>query len=169
MKSPRKKVESRLRWGLTPVLLFALCVAPAYAQVEEVTITVEGMTCNLCAAGLERSLRRVEGVAAVKVVLASQTATIHLKPGAPLAPARLRTGVENAGQRLRAVEVRLRGTLQRKDGGYELRPAARSQTFAVRDAAKLEDLAGRHVQLRGRVVSSDAAAVELELVAVKPL
>ncbi len=169
MKNRRKKVESRPHWGLTPILLFAIWVAPAYAQVEDVTITIEGMSCNLCAAGLERSLRRVEGVAAVKVVLASQTATIHLKPGAPLAPAKLRAGVENAGQRLRLVDVRLRGTLQRKDDGYELRPPGRSQTFAVRDAAKLEGLAGKHVQLRGRVVSSDAAAVQLELIDAEPL
>ncbi len=169
MKNRRKKVESRLRWGLTPVLLFALGVAPAYAQIQDVTITVEGMSCNLCAAGLQRSLHRVEGVAAVKVVLASQTATIRLKPGAPLAPARLRAGAESAGQRLRVVELRLRGALQRKDGGYELRPPGHSQAFAVRDAAKLEGLAGRNVQLRGRVVSSDPAAVELELVDVEPL
>ena len=181
MKSRRKKVEPGVemgsdpnpvpQWGLTPilVLLFTLYVAPAYAQIEDVTITVEGMSCNLCAAGLERSLRRVEGVAAVKVRLASQTATIHLKPGAPLAPDKLRTGVEHAGQRLRVVEVRLRGALQRKDGEYELRPIGSSQAFGVRDAAKLEGLAGRNVRLRGRLVSSEAAAVELELVTVEPL
>lgn len=153
------------------VLMFELCVTPAraHAQVVDVKVTVEGMSCNLCAAGLERSLRRVEGVATVKVVLASQTATLHLKPGAPLAPARLRAGVENAGQRLRVVEVRLRGSLQRQDGGYEIRPPGHSQAFAVRDAPKLEGLAGTNVQLRGRVVSAEAAAVELELVDVEPL
>jgi copper chaperone CopZ len=153
------------------MLLCALCLAPAraHAQVEDVTITVEGMTCNLCAAGLERSLRRVEGVAAVKVVLASQAATVRLKPGTPVTPARLRTGVENAGQRLRTIELRLRGALERNDAGYELRPPGQSQAFAVRGAAKLDRLAGRNVRLRGRVVSSDATAVELELVDVEPL
>lgn len=169
MKNRRTKVESRLRWGLTPVLLLVLGVASAHAQVEDVTITVDGMTCNLCAAGLERSLRRVEGVGTVKVKLASQTATVHLKTGAPLAPAKLRAGVENAGQRLRTVDVRLRGTLQRKDEAYELRPAGQAQAFAVRDNAKLESLAGRTVRLRGRVVSPDAAPVEIELVDVEPL
>jgi copper chaperone CopZ len=152
------------------VVMFQLSVAPAraHAQVEEVKITVEGMTCNLCAAGLERSLRRVEGVAAVKVVLASQAATIRLKPGVAVAPALLRAAVENAGQRLRVVELRLRGTLQRDKGLYQLRPAGLAQVFAVRNDVKLEPLAGRNVRVRGRVVSSGAAAVELELMDVEP-
>ena len=60
---------------------------PAQAQVEDVKITVDGLTCNLCAAGLDRSLRRVNGVAAVRVVLASQVATLRLKPGARVTPA----------------------------------------------------------------------------------
>ncbi len=152
------------------VVIFQLSVTStrALAQVEEVKITVEGMTCNLCAAGLERSLRRVEGVAAVKVVLASQVATIRLKPGVAVAPALLRAAVESAGQRLRVVEVRLRGTLQRDEGRYQLRPAGVTQTFAVRDDVKLEPLAGTSVRLRGRVVSSGAAAVELELVDIEP-
>ena len=147
-----------------------LCAAPsrAYAQVEDVTITVEGMTCNLCAAGLERTLRRVEGVAAVKVSLASQTATIRLKPGAAVAPARLRAAVDSAGQILRVVEVRLRGALQRDGGRYQVRPPGHAQAFGVRDDVKLEALAGKNVRLRGRVVSSDAADVELELTTVEP-
>ena len=147
-----------------------LCVAStrAYAQVEVVKITVEGMSCNLCAAGLERALRRVDGVAAVTVVLAAQTATIRLKPGVPVAPARIRAGVEDAGQRLRVVELRLRGALQREDSRYRLRLAGHSQAFAVRDDARLAALAGKNVRLRARVVSADAAAVELELIDVEP-
>lgn len=152
------------------VVMFQLSVTPtrAHGQVEEVKITVEGMTCNLCAAGLERSLRRVEGVAAVKVVLASQVATIRLKPRVAVAPALLRAAVESAGQRLRVVEVRVRGELQRDEGRYQLHPAGLAQVFAVRDDVKLEPLAGRNVHVRARVVSSDAAAVELELVGVEP-
>ncbi len=152
------------------MVMFQLSVTPtpAHAQVEEVKITVDGLTCNLCAAGLDRSLRRVEGVAAVRVVLASQVATIRLKPGVPVAPAQLRAAVERAGQRLRGVELRLRGTLQRDSGRYQLRPAALDQVFAVHEDVKLEPLAGKVVQLRGRVVSSDAAAVALELMDVEP-
>ena len=168
MNSRRRKVESRLQWGLTPILLFVLYATPAYAQIEDVTITVEGMSCNLCAAGLERSLRRIDGVASVKVVLASETATIRLKPGAALAPARIRAGVHDAGQRLRLVELRMRGALEKEDSRYQLHAAGQAQTIAVRDDARLAPLAGKNVRVRARVVSADAAPLELQLIDVQP-
>ncbi len=150
------------------VVMFQLSATSAHAQIEDVKITVDGLSCNLCAAGLDRSLRRVDGVSAVRVVLASQVATIRLKPGVPVAPGQLRAAVERAGQRLRGIELRLRGTLQRDGGRYQLHPAALAQVFAVRDDVKLEPLAGKGVRLRGRVMSSDASAVELELIDVGP-
>ena len=163
--------QGRIARGLATAVavMFQLSVTPtaAHAQVQEVRITVDGLTCNLCAAGLDRSLRRVEGVTAVRVVLASRVADVRLKPGTHVAPAQLRAAVERAGQRLRGVELRLRGTLQRDSGRYHLQPAALDQMFAVREDVKLEPLVGKIVQLRGRVVSSDAAAVELELMDVE--
>jgi copper chaperone CopZ len=139
----------------------------ANAQVEEVKITVDGLTCNLCAAGLDRSLRRVEGVASVRVVLASQVATVTVKPGARVAPAQLRAAVERAGQSLRGIELHVRGRLQRQNGRYQLQAPAPAQVFAVRDETKLQPLVGKTVRLRGRV-TSDAPAVELEVIEVAP-
>ena len=157
-------------WGLITIVLFALCIVPvrAYAQVEDMTITVEGMSCNLCAAGLERSLRRVDGVAGVKVVLSSQTATIRFKPQVPVAPARIRAGVEDAGQLLRTVELRIRGALQREDSRYELVAAGQARAFAVRADARLAALAGKNVRVRARVVSADDAPIELQLIDIQP-
>jgi len=152
--------------GLT--LLLVLFPAPAHAQVEEVKITVDGLTCNLCAAGLDRSLRKLDGVTGVKVTLATQVATMRLKPGVRVAPDQLRAAVERAGQSLVGVEVRLRGTLQRGEHQYQLRASELPQVFALRDDARLQALAGKTVRLRGRVRPSDAPGVELEVVDVAP-
>jgi len=149
-------------------LPLALFPAPARAQVEEVKITVDGLTCNLCAAGLDRSLRKVDGVTGVKVTLATQVATMRLKPGVRVAPDQLRAAVERAGQSLVGVEVRLRGTLQRSERQYQLRAPELPQVFALRDDARLQALAGKTVRLRGRVRPSDAPGVELEVVDVAP-
>jgi copper chaperone CopZ len=141
---------------------------PAHAQIETVKITVDGLTCNLCAAGLDRSLRRVDGVAGVRVVLDSQVATIRLKPNTPVAPAQLRAAVDRAGQRLRGIELQVRGTVRRENGRYQLQSPAPVQMFALRDDPKLEAVAGKSVRLRGRVTSPDAPAVELEILEVMP-
>jgi len=152
--------------GLT--FLLVLFPAPARAQVEEVTITVDGLTCNLCAAGLDRSLRKVDGVTGVKVTLATQVATLRLKPGVRVAPDQLRTAVERAGQSLVGVEVRLRGKLQLGEHQYQLRAPELPQVFAVRDDARLQALAGKTVRLRGRVRPAGAPGFELEVVDVTP-
>jgi len=143
---------------------------PAHAQIEDVKITVDGLTCNLCAAGLDRSLRRVDGVATVRVVLSSQVATLRLKPGARVAPAQLRAAVDRAGQSLREIELHVRGTLQRDDHGrYQLQsPAPPHQAFAIQDHPKLEAFAGKTVRVHGRVTAPDASAVELEVIEVAP-
>jgi copper chaperone CopZ len=141
---------------------------PAHAQIEDVKIAVDGLSCNLCAAGLDRSLRRVDGVASVRVMLASQVATVKVKPGARVLPAQLRAAVERAGQSLRGIEVQVRGTLQHDNGHYKLQSPAPQQAFAIRDNPKLEALAGKTVRLRGRVTVPDAPAVELEVIEVAP-
>jgi len=149
-------------------LPLALFPAPARAQVEEVKITVDGLTCNLCAAGLDRSLRKLDGVTGVKVTLATQVATMRLKPGVRVAPDQLRAAVERAGQSLVGVEVRLRGTLQRSERQYQLRAPELPQVFALRDDARLQALAGKTVRLRGRVRPGGAPGFELEVVDVAP-
>jgi copper chaperone CopZ len=151
-------------------VIVALLVSPrsAHAQIEDVKIMVDGLTCNLCAAGLDRSLRRVDGVASVRVVLASQVAMVRLRPNARLAPPQLRAAVESAGQQLRGIELQVRGTLQRENGRYRLQAPAPAQVFALRDNPKLQALAGRTVRLRGRVLAPDAPDVELEVIEVTP-
>ena len=55
-----------MRHPRAAALLFAaICIlrpAASFAQIYEVRIGVDGLTCNLCAAGLERSLRKLDGV-----------------------------------------------------------------------------------------------------------
>ena len=159
------------RWLVTALVVMVVLLEsprPARAQVEDLKITVDGLTCNLCAAGLDRSLRRVDGVTAVRVVLSAQVATVRLKPGAQVAPAQLHAAVDRAGQRLRRMELQVRGMLHRENGHYQLQSRAPAQQFAIRDDPKLEALGERTVRLRGRVVSADAPAVELEVIEVMP-
>ena len=64
------------------LLVSALCIlwpSLSFAQVEEVRIAVDGLTCNLCAAGLERSLRTLDSVASVQVSLQDESAVVKMK------------------------------------------------------------------------------------------
>jgi copper chaperone CopZ len=141
--------------------------APVFAQIEEVRIGVDGMTCNLCAAGLERALRRLEGVSSVQVALADQSALVKLKAGAAFDADRYRAAVSNAGQQTRQLELRVKGSVQRQAGGYRLQPGAGPGLAVGRSSSpKLESYVGRVVRIRARVSSPPGSPLELELTEV---
>lgn len=157
-----------MRHRLAATLLLAaisiLRPAPSIAQIEQVRIGVDGLTCNLCAAGLERSLRKLDGVSSVQVALADETAIVTLKAGAAFDPDTFRAAVRNAGQEARQFELRLSGAVQRQDGRYSLQPGAGSSLAVGRSsAAKLESYVGKVVRVRARVSSPARSPLELEL------
>jgi copper chaperone CopZ len=134
------------------------------AQIEQVTIGVDGLTCNLCAAGLERSLRQVAGVASVTIALEEETALVRLKKDAAFDADALRTAVGNAGQQARALELQLTASVERQDGRYWLHLASGSRIAVNRNsAAKLDGYVGQVVRVRARVSSPARSPLELEL------
>jgi len=149
-----------------------LCVAAfsllqpgaSFAQIEQVRIVVDGLSCNLCAAGLERSLRHVPGVSKVQVTLEQEAALVTLKAGTPFEAEALRTAVRNAGQQARQFELTLRASVERQDGRYRLVPNAGSPLAVARSSEpKLDAYVGQVVHVRARVSSLARSPLELEL------
>ena len=64
--------------------------------MQSITIRIGGMTCAACAAGIERALRKNEGIASARVNLASESAQIEFDERA-LSPARIRDIILKAG------------------------------------------------------------------------
>ena len=158
-----------MRWLLRALVIATLGLvgapANASAQIDEVRIVVKGLTCNLCAAGLERSLRKLDGVSGVRVTLEDETALVTLKPGAGFDADRFRAAVTDAGQETRLLELRLRGAVRQHDGvyGLEARPGL-LLAFARTSAARLEPYAGRTVRIRARVASPAHSPLQLDLI-----
>ena len=82
--------------ALLVVVLSILRPSLSFAQFEEVRIAVDGLTCNLCAVGLERSLRTLDGVASVKVSLQDESALVTMKNGAGFDIEKFRGSVRDA-------------------------------------------------------------------------
>jgi len=59
----------------------ALTVVGARAELQKVEQVVYGMDCAPCAYGLEKSLKKIDGVKDVSISLNKGLATIELKPG----------------------------------------------------------------------------------------
>ena len=157
-----------MRHALVASLLVAgFCIlrpTPALAQVEEVRISVDGLTCNLCAVGLERSLRSLDGVASVHVSMQDEAAVVTMKAGAGFDIEKFRGSVKNAGQEARRFDLRLSGAVQHRDGRYRVQPSPGAAFLVARHSgSRLESFVGKIVRLQARVSSPAEAPLELEL------
>jgi P-type Cu+ transporter len=68
---------------------------PAPSGTTDTTLLVEGMTCASCVTRVEKALKKVPGVAAASVNLATEKATVQALPNVPVSA--LKAAIEKAG------------------------------------------------------------------------
>jgi P-type Cu+ transporter len=78
--------------------------APTGEAKREISLPITGMTCASCVRRVERTLGKVEGVAAASVNLATEQATVSYDP-ATVTLADLEQAVEKAGYGVRREEI----------------------------------------------------------------
>ena len=106
-----------MRANATPVVLLALLVAitaapgavQAQARVppapaasvaggpERITVTVTGLSCPFCAYGLEKRLRKLEGLDSLSIDFQTGSVILTVRDGAQAGDARIRQVVKDAG------------------------------------------------------------------------
>ena len=77
--------------------------AQAPLEAPDVVVEVEGMSCPFCAYGIEKKLKKVEGVERLAVHLEAGKVEITLKEGARVSEERLREAVVKAGFEARTI------------------------------------------------------------------
>ncbi len=101
------------------LLVLVLLVGWSLAQAQtKYVITVKGLTCPFCAYGLEKKLKKVEGVESVAIHLEKDEAVVTAKPGLALDEKSLRKAVRGAGfsiESLKKVEAEP-GSWEARDG-----------------------------------------------------
>ena len=94
------------------------------AQIEQVTLRVDGLACPFCAYGLEKKLKKLEGVRAWHILLNEGKAVLTWRPEKPLDYAALVRAVKKAGFTLRTVTARVVGVISKERGQYVLQLSA---------------------------------------------
>jgi copper chaperone CopZ len=69
----------------------------APAAPADIVITVDGMVCSFCVQGVERTMRRIDGVADVALSLESKTISLWMKPDGTVEDAFLRDQIKASG------------------------------------------------------------------------
>ena len=107
-----------LSWRLSPVGVFALLLltaaSPVWADVQNISVGVNGVTCPVCTHVLNMGLRRLPGVKSVRVSLATRV-VLEITPhsGAWIEPEQIFQQIRLVGYTARPndVKLRLRGTV----------------------------------------------------------
>ncbi len=89
------------------VLMTAVLVPQAQAQNEmehpDVTIAVDGLACPFCAFGLEKKLKKIDGVEALNVQMEEGRVQMKLKEGATVTEEQINKAVADAGFTVREI------------------------------------------------------------------
>ena len=133
--------------------LSLLPVLQARAEISEVTLSVDGLGCPFCVYGLEKKLKKVDGVKDLKIDLKSGMAVMTLEEGATPHLSAFNTAVKKAGftagdMKITAVgkvvfkEKRAFLKLRNSDRKYHLfdKGVAHAEGLTQATRARLEDL-----------------------------
>jgi len=126
------------------------------AGLLEVDQTIFGMDCAPCAFGVERGLKKLPGVASVRVSLNDGRSVVRFNPDAGVGLEQIRAVVRDNGFTPKSATLTVAGTLVRDDQGWVL-DAGGAGRYRL-DAALLGQAAepGRAVTLRAQAAEDVA-------------
>ena len=87
-------------------LAVLICFSPPLrAQIDELRIGVDGLTCSQCTRSVEVKLRQLPFIADVSMDLANTSGVLHLKPNVRFRPADVPKAVKDAGFTIRYLQI----------------------------------------------------------------
>jgi mercuric ion binding protein len=99
--------------GLFIVFLSAL----SFAGVEKVSVMVNGMACPFCAYGVEKKLKKVEGVKSIDIDIQKGIAILTVKDGGSINIAQVPGAIEDSGFTPDRIEIVVSGPVSRNSNG----------------------------------------------------
>ncbi|MCM4157988.1 cation transporter [Gramella sp. AN32] len=102
------------------IVVMALGSFISHAQIQKVDQEVFGMDCAPCAYGLERGLKKMDGLEKVKVSLNDGKAYLKLSENNNLSLKQIQDEVKKNGFSAKKAEVVIEGKLINKNGGFQL-------------------------------------------------
>jgi copper chaperone CopZ len=110
------------------------------AQIQKIDQEVYGMDCAPCAYGLERGLKKMDGLQNVRVSLNDGKAYLELSENNSLSLNQIQEEVKKNGFSAKKAEVVIEGKLVNKNGGFELETG--TETYII-DTSISDDLNSR--------------------------
>lgn len=154
------------------VFLTACWSVPVRSEVMSLTLDVDGLACPFCAYGLEKKLKKVEGVVKLKIDVEAGRVDLTIRPGARLGDSQklglvslAKKAVKDGGFTAREVRATVDGTLKGVSGEWRLEVPKTGEVLALDGNGKdteLQSGAGSHLMVSGLLVD-DGGRVTLTI------
>ncbi len=125
---------------LTMATALLVLASPAAAQVNTVSVKVDGLVCAFCAYGLDKQLKRIEGVEDVKVYLDAGRVDLKFKQGVAVALEDIPPTIKQAGYTPREIRVEATGRLLDWNGRPALSVEPGSTRFLLAENETLQQI-----------------------------
>jgi len=110
------------------------------AQVKQVRIKVNGLACPFCAYGLEKKLKKLDGVGEVKISLNKGMATLDNKDNQSIEFENLTSVVKDAGFSATEITATVKGVISKSDDIYFLSVVDSNKKLILENNEKLQNL-----------------------------
>lgn len=113
------------------ILILAISIISAKAQIEQVTLRVDGLACPFCAYGLEKKIMRLKGISSYDVDMRAGKVFVGLKQDAQIELNVLHKVVKEAGFTLRSISLAAKGKIGLSEEGLILLVGASNEKFLL--------------------------------------
>lgn len=100
---------------LYSIVLFCLLtftVSGVSGQVSRITVSIDGLACPFCAYGVEKKLKRIEGVKSIRINIQEGNVVLSAKNGESININNIPMAVEDSGFTPRRIEVEAAGMIK---------------------------------------------------------
>ena len=123
------------------MLIIGIGISPAInAQVEEVSIRVDGLSCPFCAYSLEKKLKKIDGVGNVKINIDKGVAKLQSKKAESIVFEGLKDAVADAGFTPRKITAIVVGEVENLGDFVVLKIRNSDFMLILKDNDQLEEL-----------------------------
>ncbi len=105
----------RIVGGILFAWLWAFAL-PGLAQIESITLKVDGLSCPFCSYGLSKELKKVDGVKNTKIFVDAGRVELELEKGKPVDIDKLPEAVRSGGFTAREIRITAVGRVEEWNG-----------------------------------------------------
>lgn len=131
--------------ALLVILLTALTLQESVAEVEQIELKVDGLTCPFCYYNLQKPLKKISALISLKSNYKKGLVRASVKPGEPLDLAPIRQAVADTGFTLRAIRITVVGTVGEWEDKSVLESQGTGQRFLLYQGEEGGELTPEHL------------------------